>query len=506
MQQFFDIKNLSKYEESNCIEAKKAKGGVPNSIWETYSAFANTEGGIILLGVDEKEDHSLVAIGVSDAHKMITDFWNIINSKQKVSLNLLTERMVSSHEIEDKTIICIEVPKADRHHKPIYIGNDPMKGTYRRNFEGDYLCTKDEVSAMFRDASDVSIDQKALSSLDMSIFDMDTIHRYRNRFAQFHSTHIWNDDDDELFLRRIGAIALSETDMAFHPTCAGLLMFGHEYDIVREYPHFFLDYQERLHEETRWTHRIVSTSGDWSGNLYDFFFRVYPRLTADLPVPFITKGMNREDDTPLHLAIREVLLNAMAHSDFYGRQGVVIVKSKTEMTFANPGDIRIGLQAALAGGISDPRNETIMKMFSLVDIGERAGTGIPDLIHTWQKYISHSPTYCIKHNPDRTILSVPYSAENMAKAGGLLVHSQRRGNGLAVHSNDINSGLSTSNRGLPETALAIIDLMKQDPTITYDKLASNLGKARSGIAKQIKKLIEDGVILSKEKNGIWIIK
>ncbi len=513
MQQIIDIKNLAKYEENNRIEAKRAKGGLPNSLWETYSAFANTEGGVILLGVDENEDHTLVATGLEDAHKMMTDLWNILNNKQKVSLNILTERMVAIHEVDGKIIISIEVPKADRHHRPIHIGTDPMRGTYRRSFEGDYLCTKDEVAAMYRDASDVSIDLKVLHTMDMTVFDIDTVHRYRNRFAQFHSTHIWNDDDDELFLRRIGAIALSEMDMTFHPTCAGLLMFGHEYDIVREYPHYFLDYQEKLNDKTRWTHRIVSSSGEWSGNLYDFFFRVYPRITADLPVPFVAKGMNREDDTPLHLALREVLLNSLAHSDFYARQGVVIIKGKDEISFANPGDIRIGLEAALAGGVSDPRNETIMKMFSLVDIGERAGTGIPDFVNTWTKYMRLSPIYSIKHNPDRTMLTIPYSAENMAKAGGLLVHSGEEKGGL-VHQNNEKSGLTNPQSGLTppkdgltETAQKIIELMRQDPTITYDEIAAKLGKARSGIAKQIKKLIDDGVILAKEKNpGTWGIK
>ena len=131
-----DINNLSKYEENNRIEVKKAKGGLPNSLWETYSAFANTDGGIILLGVDEKEDHTLVVAGVEDVHKMKVDFWNVINNKQKISLNILTERMVSSKTIEGKDILCVAVPKADRRHRPIYVGNDPMRGTYRRGCEG----------------------------------------------------------------------------------------------------------------------------------------------------------------------------------------------------------------------------------------------------------------------------------------------------------------------------------------------------------------------------------
>lgn len=502
-----DLNNLSKYEENNRIEAKRAKGGVPNSIWETYSAFANTDGGIILLGVDEKKDHTLIATGVEDIHKIKTDFWNAINNKQKISLNILTEHMVSSHNINGKDILSIEVPKADRRHKPIYVGNDPMSGTYRRGFEGDYLCTKEEVSAMYRDSSDTSIDQKVLQSFNISDFDMDTVHRYRNRFAHFHPTHIWIDDDDELFLRHIGAIALSEKDMRFHPTCAGLLMFGHEYDIVREYPHYFLDYREEESNDTRWTHRFTSSSGDWSGNVYDFFFRVYPRITSELPVPFLAKGMDRQDETPLHLALREVLLNSIVHADFYSRQGLVIVKDIDNITFANPGDIRIGLQTALAGGVSDPRNETVIKMFSLIDVSERAGSGIPDFMNTWQKYFKTSPIYTITHNPERTLLTVPVVNSR------LTVHQEEQESGLAVYHNGQQSRLPKEN-GRPEkvvydlsgTAKDIVHLMLENPKITYNELSTRLNKARSGIAKQIKKLILNNIIESKEKNGVWIVK
>lgn len=129
------------------------------------------------------------------------------------------------------------------------------------------------------------------------------------------------------------------------------------------------------------------------------------------------------------------------------------------------------------------------------------------------KYEGQSPIYSIKHNPDRTLLSIPCSAESLAKAGRLLVHSDGANGGL-VHSKDEKSGLTSSESGLAdsqggltETAQRILELIKQAPTITYDKIAAELGKARSGIAKQIKKLIDEGVVFPKEKNnGVWTVK
>ena len=71
--------------ERATLECKKAQRNIPNSIWETYSAFANTYGGTILLGIEENRQEQELAnrfsiVGVEDAHKICTDFWNIINS------------------------------------------------------------------------------------------------------------------------------------------------------------------------------------------------------------------------------------------------------------------------------------------------------------------------------------------------------------------------------------------------------------------------------------------
>ena len=405
-----DINNLAAYQEDYRIEAKMAKSQIPNSICETYSSFANTEGGIILLGVVEESDHSLTVKGVEDAHKLIGDFWNVVNNRQKVSVNILTNSMVYEREVDGKQIVAIEVPRADRIMRPVYIGQDPMTGTYVRYGEGDHLCNRDQVAAMFRDAAASTPDTKVLKGLDMSVFDMNTVHDYRNYFNGKHHGHVWSKQEDEMFLRSIGALGFDREDGRVYPTVAGLLMFGREYDIVREMPDYFLDYREQLDAKIRWTHRMVSSSGDWSGNLFDFFFHVYNRLRGAFPVPFqLSEDGSREDEVPMHKALREMIVNTLAHADHYGQQGVVIIRRPESLSFANPGDMRPGVKTALSGGTSDARNSTIMKMFGLLDFGERAGCGIPDMFDICWSELGTRPQYDVTYAPARTTLTVDIS-------------------------------------------------------------------------------------------------
>ena len=65
-----DFDKLHTYKENNCLEVKKAAGGLPHSIWSTYSAFANTNGGVILLGVGENTDKTLNIVGLNNPEKL----------------------------------------------------------------------------------------------------------------------------------------------------------------------------------------------------------------------------------------------------------------------------------------------------------------------------------------------------------------------------------------------------------------------------------------------------
>lgn len=95
--------------------------------------------------------------------------------------------------------------------------------------------------------------------------------------------------------------------------------------------------------------------------------------------------------------------NNVEIKDIYGRAGVVIKKYKDYFVFENPGMFRLSIKEAISGGTSDPRNATILKMFSMIDIGERAGSGIPGVFSVWEKEFGLKPEYTQKISLERTI-------------------------------------------------------------------------------------------------------
>jgi len=101
-----EIKKLVEKSENAAVEFKRAKGGVSADFWPSYSAFANTDGGTIILGIREKDG---------------------------------------------KQLVVVEVPRAERTVRPVFVGADVFKGTYRRNGEGDYHCSRETVEGMIRD-------------------------------------------------------------------------------------------------------------------------------------------------------------------------------------------------------------------------------------------------------------------------------------------------------------------------------------------------------------------
>ena len=147
-----ELNDLSRYRENDRIEAKRAQGGLPRSIWETYSAFANTYGGIILLGVEEDEDSGAFrSVHLPDPEGLAGEFWAAVNAPSVVSANVLEPGDVTVEESGGNRVVVIRVPRAGRKDLPVYVGRDPYTGSYWRSGAGDYHCSAGEIRAMLAD-------------------------------------------------------------------------------------------------------------------------------------------------------------------------------------------------------------------------------------------------------------------------------------------------------------------------------------------------------------------
>ena len=486
----FDITLLDTYREDNRLEAKKAKGGLPHSLWETYSAFANTDGGLILIGANEQQDGTLIPTGLTEeeVRKMKKQFWDIINNRQKVSDNILTDKEVYPEQFDGSVILVINVPRAKREHRPVYIGGDLFSGTYKRNSSGDYHCTKEEIRSMLRDQGSQTVDTKILTGMNLSVLNQDSIMAFRMNHRNTQLNHPWSNLKDEEFLIRIGAAAISDTDGKAHPTGAGLLMFGNEYEIVREYPNYFLDFREMVNDITEWTDRIWSTSGDWSGNVFDFYRRIVTRIVQDLKVPFRLEGLYRIDDTPQHKAVREALANCLV-------------------------------------------NSVIIKMFSMLHIGERAGSGIHRIISAWSAAGYENPII-EEHigNIERTTLTLPLTQaskgtqeifkgtqetakgtqESTQKAGVLKKSTQEPLKGTQENIIKVPKKTIRKNGAieLGKTATAILNAIIVQPTVTREMLAEQLKISDATIKKHLKNFRDMGLIerVGPNKGGHWKVK
>jgi len=226
-----DIHRLLLSGERVSLECKAAKNAVLNSIWETYSAFANTYGGTILLGVEERPrekaaEKRFTITGVEDADKIRRDLWNILDNPEKVSHNLLKDSDIGTVELDGRSVIYVIVPRAETSVRPVYVNGNPLRGAYKRNHEGDYHMSREELRMMMRDTDNGGNDRLFLEHYTMDDIDLPSLTSYRNRFSSAQPDHVWNKLDNKSFLMEFGCYDIDRTTGMEGLTMAGLLMFG----------------------------------------------------------------------------------------------------------------------------------------------------------------------------------------------------------------------------------------------------------------------------------------
>ncbi len=497
MEDKFNIDDFARYREDNRLEVKKAQKGLPLSIWESYSAFANTNGGCIILGVGEKKDKSWETTGLEDIEALKKDFFDTLHNHSKVNIALVDDAAVKSYKLNGDDILVIEVPKARREDKPVYINGDIWNGTFRRDGEGDYHSSREDILSMLRDQTENTSDMKILENKEIKDFNEDSLKSYRIRYNNNHPDHPWSKLPDDEFLVRIGAASDETSDKRIHPTAAGLLMFGVNHIIIREFPNFFLDYYEKADPLLRWTDRLSSHSGDWSGNIYDFYTKVYMKIAVDLKKPFKLNGIYRIDDTPVHVAVREVLANCLANADFFLSDSVKVEKYPYQLVFTNPGTIRLGKKQMLHGGKSNPRNKIIMNMLNFIGVGERAGSGVPNVYKIWNDENYEEPTVEEQSGRDTTICTV-VTLPLIEKDNSSIYDEKQKGQ------QPTEKNISAE---LDERRKLVLANLYNNPNATVTTLSEELNLSIKQIRSILDSMKADGLIHREGGNryGKWII-
>lgn len=383
-----EINNFLKLREGSNLELKKAKNQVPKSFWETYSAFANTDGGIVIFGIDEK---SKEVTGVSDAYKLRDDLFNNLNNPNKVSENIISNKDIAIFELEnDLQILVITIPEAPYNLKPIYLNGNP-KEAYERLGEGDRKLSNEKYKALIVGAKKET-DNELLKNYDLNDLDTDTLEMYRKELYEQSNNEKYKNIDYKDMLIELGALRKDRHGSnEYLLTTGGLLFFGKLSSITDRFPGFQLDYFEKNSSlDTDWVDRVSSGDMEYPElNVYKFFKIVLEKLNLTIKDTFLLEENSKSRlpyKSDLFTSVREALVNALMHSYYDSDKPIKITAYADYYEFINPGKMRVTVEEFIHGGTSDIRNHTMSSIMRRIGISEKAGSGGPRIFDVAAKY------------------------------------------------------------------------------------------------------------------------
>ena len=312
------LSQLSSLHEGGELEFKEASTQLPKSFWETYSSFANTSGGFIILGISENPD--LKIIGVSNPEKIITDICNTANNINKVNINLIENENIITHIVHDKTIISIYIPELSPSRKPLYLQNNP-KYSYIRKNDGDYIASQEDLRRFIRNSVD-NLDSELLENYLFADLNLNSILAFKNIIHLRNPSKNYLEMDNLEFLLEMGVFQIDRNDRRKPKlTVAGLLFLGKLSAIYQKFPSFHLEYINRRgsSNDERWKDRVCTGDLNYMDlNIFEFFHIVWEKLKASIEDPFeLDENSSRKSSAELSTTLREALANMLIHADYF---------------------------------------------------------------------------------------------------------------------------------------------------------------------------------------------
>lgn len=365
--------------EADDLEVKTARGGTPKRLDQSLSAFANTRGGILLFGLDERSGFEVV--GVGNAQALQKDLAELAQSQMEPAVAVTISREV----VSGADVVVAEVEELTPalrpcHHK----GKDAFEGSYLRIGNTNQRMTQYQVWGYLSAREQPAFDGEPVTSASMDDLDSALVEAYVDRIRREHPRRLRGAVTAEDGLRALH-ISTVGADGRVRPTRAGLLMFG-TYPQAAE-PQLvttFLQYAG-VDEHTKGPRgeRFVDNR-KFEGPIPEMLDEAVSHIMGRIGTAGLIEGLLTRDipEYP-RPALREALLNAVAHRDYsaYMRGSQVQVKLFADrLEVSSPGGLFGDVTLETLEEKQSTRNQRLMQMMEDHRLVDNRGSGINGMI------------------------------------------------------------------------------------------------------------------------------
>ncbi len=322
------------YESENV----EYKSQMLEDLYKEVIAFANTEGGVIYIGIDDQGNLT----GIDNVDETYTKLTNGIRDAIQPDVTMFVRYI-----LQENKVIRIEVGEGS--YKPYYLKAKGLKptGVYVRQGASSVQASPDQIRRMIKDSDGDVFEEMRTMEQDLTFEEAEkAFERYGVEFSEdkYIALGLRNLHDDQYT-----NLALLLSDQCQHTT--KVAVFGDTANLT------FKD------------------SKEFGGSIFKQLDDTYSYLSLCNRTAAVFKGLERieKSDYPEE-ALREALLNALVHRDYSFSGSIIINVNDAGMEFISIGGLLPGLSAR--SGISQPRNRKLAEIFHRLRLIESYGTGI----------------------------------------------------------------------------------------------------------------------------------
>lgn len=462
--------------ESKGVEFKIALPKDSKKYTKTVVAFANTQGGQLIIGIDDNT-REIVGVNESELFRMIDTIANAVSDSCEPQIVPIIE----PYTIKNKTVIVVTI--AAGPHRPYYLKSEGKEfGTYVRVGATSRPATKNKIRELELEGEKISWDELVCIGYKVTKAAIDKLCRDINHYREEMHKNV----SDRLPTVTVKNLEnwniLKKSENGYLALNAFVLLTGEYFRFSKTQCAVFAGTERGNFIDKQ----------DYNGPLYEQIEKTYSFVLRNIRKSAKVEGLIRRECFELPPdAIREMIVNAHCHRNFLDTSCVQVALYDDRLEITSPGGLCNGLtlEEALSGR-SRQRNRAIAEVFNQMGLIEAWGNGLKNIRESAKNYGLRDPEFIEMPETFRVNLFRPTDTED----GRYIGETSEK------HRNNDGDKLNASQK-------RILSLLSENAQLSAQKIAEKIGISSRNVESNIKKLKEQGILVrhGSPKDGYWEI-